>query len=209
VGVVDVRLATALGGSLQPHYTVYTSVLQHPPRTVDLLVRDPQPDPMLASALLDAFPDAGAGVVAYSERTLQTREAAPVQWFGERLELAGLIISALMVLGVAGYQRLWVESLVGEIGIRRSVGASRHRILRLVLAQALGAAFKGIVLGIWFGYAVWSVLPTAVTGTAVWDLEQLLVYAGGFASIVVLSVFPAAWRATNVPVTALLLRARQ
>jgi putative ABC transport system permease protein len=209
VGVVDDRLATALGGSFQPHYAVYTSVLQHPPRTVDLLVRDPQPDPILASALLDAFPDAGAGVVAYSERTLQTREAAPVQWFGERLELAGLIISALMVLGVAGYQRLWVESLVGEIGIRRSVGASRHRILRLVLAQALGAAFKGIVLGIWFGYAVWSVLPTAVTGTAVWDLEQLLVYAGGFASIVVLSVFPAAWRATNVPVTALLLRARQ
>jgi putative ABC transport system permease protein len=209
VGVVDDRLATALGGSLQPHYAVYTSVLQHPPRTVDLLVRDPQPDPVLASALHDAFPEAGTGVVASSERTLQAREAAPVHWFGERLEFAGLIIAVLMVLGVAGYQRLWVESLVGEIGIRRSVGASRNRILRLVLAQALGVAFKGTVLGIWFGYALWAVLPTVVTGTAVWDLEQLLVYAGGFASIVVVSVFPAAWRATKVPVTALLVRPRR
>ena len=39
VGIVDDPVVRGLGGNLQPHFTVYASVLQHPVAAVDLLVR--------------------------------------------------------------------------------------------------------------------------------------------------------------------------
>ncbi len=193
VGIVDNQLPAELGGTLQPSYAVYVSVLQHPPRTVDLLVRDPTDHNALGGVVGAALGGSGR-YTGKSERAVREAGIAPVRWFGHRFELQGLALVGLASLGIVAFMRLWVESLTGEIGIRRSVGARRHQILRWVVWRAVGVAAKGVTAGVWFGAAVWSTLPTVVTGTAAWDPLRFLSYGVLLVGVVLCSALLPAWR---------------
>jgi putative ABC transport system permease protein len=132
-----------------------------------------------------------------SEGAVREAGIAPVQWFGQRFEIQGWGLVGLASLGIVGFMRLWVESLIGEIGIRRSVGARRHQILRWVLWRATGVAAKGVVVGVWFGVAIWGMLLTVVTGTVTWDTLRFLPYAVLVVGVVLCAVLLPAWRVSR------------
>ncbi|MGH7509940.1 MAG: FtsX-like permease family protein [Gemmatimonadales bacterium] len=196
VGVVDNQLPTGLGGTLQPRYAVYVSVLQHPPRTVDLLIRDRANRGALAK-VIEAALGGSSRYIVNTERALLEDRIAPIRWFGRRFELQGWALVGLASLGIVGFMRLWVQSLTGEIGIRRSVGARRHQILRWVVWRAIVVAAKGVVGGVWLGVAVWGTLPTVVTGTIPWDPSRFLPYALLIVGLVLCGVLLPAWRASG------------
>ena len=152
VGVVDDPLAVGFGGAIQPKYSVYLSVLQHPPATVDLLTSARALDP--AATPLSA---------------LVGGQTAPLRWFAAQFGLQGWAMLAIAALGSLAVSRLWVTSLLGELGVRRALGARRRQIVAYVLLRAAAVSAAGIAGGVWFGEAIWSVLADLVPGLDPWD----------------------------------------
>lgn len=207
VGVVEDRMPTGLGGSLQPRYAVYLSVLQHPPDAVDLLVRDAggaEVDDTLRRAVATALPGADVGRETLSESALRRAQAAPVAWFGRWFGAAGWAMVGLAAIGIFVFMRLWVRSLAGELGVRRSVGARRSHVARLVLVRAAGVGVAGLGVGAWLGAAIWSVLPAALTGAVVWEPGVMGPYALLLAGTAVLGAVLPIWRAAEATPVALL-----
>ncbi|MGH7512000.1 MAG: FtsX-like permease family protein [Gemmatimonadales bacterium] len=208
VGVVDVPPPAGLGGALLPAFTVYASVLQHPPGAVELTLRPRGPasvaDPveLIASALgVDSRRVERTTVTA-----LLAAQRAPVAWFGRWFALDGWASLLLALGGTVVQMTLWVRSLGPELGLRRALGASRARIVVLVLSQAALVGALGVGIGLCFGPAVWSALGTVVRGLPAWDTDVVLRYAAVLVSASTLAAAWPAWRASRRPPAILLAR---
>jgi putative ABC transport system permease protein len=198
VGVVDDPPATALGGRLQPRYTVYLSILQHPIASAELLVRAPPADdpvPIVRRALRTALGPGSNGTRPIAERALLAAEVAPLVWFSRWFAVEGWTTLVIAVVGTFTLMRIWVLSLRPELGIRRAVGASRARLLLAIFARAARTGLVGAAFGLWFGQAVWSTLPSVMTGAAAWDSSVLLRFTVLLVSTTVAGALVPAWRA--------------
>ena len=110
--------------------------------------------------------------------------------------IGGVVIMSLMMIGVSERKR--------EIGLRRSVGASRGDILLQFLLEALMISMLGGILGVGLGLAginavaAYQKMPVIFVGDAL-SLSLLLAVGVGL----VFGIYPA-WRASQVdPVAAL------
>jgi putative ABC transport system permease protein len=177
VGIVDGPPPSGFGSRFQPPYTVYLSILQHPVGEADLLM-SPQGGPQApftgGGDVLAVLRPMATQVVMTSESRLFAAEAAPLEWFARWIGVQGWAALASAAVGMFVVMRLWVLSLMPELGIRRALGANRTRLLALVCGQAAAVAFVGVAAGLWFGWAVWSVLPTIMVGAATWDTGAIV-----------------------------------
>jgi putative ABC transport system permease protein len=180
VGIVDDAPAWGFGSRFQPPFTVYLSILQHPPAAAELLVvgrATPGSWPgvrQLAEALFT--PPAGR-IGETSLARLRAREAAPVAWFARWIAVEGWATMLIACVGMMAVMRIWVRSLLPELGLRRALGATKASVLLLVLRQAVSVVAVGVAAGCWFGWSVWNVLPTILRGAATWDTISLAVAA--------------------------------
>jgi len=108
---------------------------------------------------------------------LHRQEAAPVAWFARWIAAEGWATMLIAAVGMFAVMRIWVRSLLPELGLRRGVGATRTRVALLVLGQAAAVAAAGLVAGCWFGWSVWNVLPTILRGSATWDSRAIALAA--------------------------------
>jgi ABC-type antimicrobial peptide transport system permease subunit len=74
-----------------------------------------------------------------------------------------LMLSAIGLYGAISYS---VAQRTHEIGLRMALGASRQRIIRLVLSEGLRLALAGIVLGALATFGAMRVLANAFFGIA-------------------------------------------
>jgi putative ABC transport system permease protein len=198
VGVVADQLPAGFGGGFQPPDAVYLSVLQHPIPAADLLVRGDSAAVAAVERQLQRALGAGhARPHRSSEARLLNTEAAPIRWFARVFGLEGWIMLAVATIGTFVVLRLWVTSLLHELGVRRAVGARRRHLFGFVFSRALGIAVGGVVVGCWCGGLVWGTLTAVVAGLPPWDtgiaerfglLLALTALAGAF--------FPA-WQASR------------
>lgn len=200
VGIVDDPLPAGLGGPLQPRYTVYLSVLQHPPTAADLLVRG-TPATDTGAAVRPIMQATLGGHLARleqrSEPALLAAEAASLDWFARWFGMEGWAMLGITTLGTFALMRLWVSSLLVELGVRRAVGARRRHLFGLVLFRAAGVGLAGILAGLWFGPFVWGVLPTIMTGFHAWDPGAVVRYAVLLVGSALAGVLLPAWRAAR------------
>ena len=177
VGVVEDPPATGMGATLLPRYSVYLSVLQHPPARAELMtLGGPSGEPVQA---------------------VREAQAAPLAWFGARIREQGWAMLLVAVLGSMAVARLWVASLLVEFGVRRALGAPRRAIVRYVLARAAGVCGAGLALGIWFGAAVWGILGDLVPGLPAWDQAAVARFGVILLAGSLLGALPPAWRAAR------------
>ena len=180
VGIVDDAPAWGFGSRFQPRFTVYLSILQHAPPVADLLVGS-RGAPSLAGGAGPATAAALSGMDVRVRETslarLRAREAAPVAWFARWIAVEGWATMLIACVGMMAVMRIWVRSLLPELGLRRSLGATKASVLLLVLRQALSVVAVGVAAGCWFGWSVWNVLPTILTGAHTWDTGALAVAA--------------------------------
>ena len=205
VGVVDDPPAAGLGGAIQPRYSVYLSVLQHPPATVDLLRRSVGRNPeALPAAARTALGPRALDPVATPVSRLVSQQAAPLRWFAAQIGLQGWAMLAIAALGSLAVTRLWVASLLGELGLRRAVGAPRRQTVAYVLLRAAAVGGAGLAGGVWFGGAIWSVLAGLLPGLDPWDGALVVRFGLVLLSSTLLGALPPAWRASRATPSSLL-----
>jgi putative ABC transport system permease protein len=200
VGIVSDVPARGLGGSLQPVFAVYASVLQHPVAGVDLLIRPQGTAPIDATSVAAIHRELALApsTARLTESELAADELRPVQWFAGRIAFVGWATLALGCCGTLSLIWLWVLSLQSELGLRRAVGARRRTVLAFVLVRACGVGFGGVAVALWFGPGVWALLHDVLADFPVWDGGTLLRYALILLFAVLVGALPLAVRATRV-----------
>lgn len=112
-----------------------------------------------------------------------------------------LVLAAVGVYGVLAY---FVTERTSEIGIRRSLGAPRLAVLRLVVRQGMGPVVIGVVIGLGVAYAGSTLLASLLFGV---EARDPLTFASVAVFLLIVSVAATllpARRATRVdPVVAL------
>ncbi len=208
VGVVEDRIPDGLGGGMQPPFTIYLSVLQHPATAADLLVRGPVAPAALGSAASRAVARAlgpgSAAVPPVSEASLLGAEAAPVRWFAGMFGAEGWALLAIATIGTFAMMWLWVASLLTELGVRRAVGARRRDVMGYVLWRALVVAIGGAAFGSWLGMMVWDALGGVLPNLPAWEPGQVLRLALLLSAAALAGAFVPARHAARTPPAALL-----
>ena len=115
--------------------------------------------------------------------------------------LLALTLSGVGIFGVLSYL---VSRRTREIGIRVAIGASRGRVLRMVVGSGLALATAGIVLGLLVAIPITRLMTGMLHGVSPADP---LTFAAGAAMLLAIALIASllpAWRATHVnPVVAL------
>ena len=164
VGVTADLVSTQLGN---PRPQLFVSLAQHPAASVLIVARGRSGDPSVRRAfehatedglrqIAGAAPQAGSGqfdassamrelitgeeLIAFSQSDLLTGSGV-----GGAAAAVALILSALGVYGVIAFM---VATRTREIGVRVALGASRGRVLREVLGDALKLVVPGIAVGL-------------------------------------------------------------
>jgi ABC-type antimicrobial peptide transport system permease subunit len=118
-------------------------------------------------------------------------------WFGA----LGALLAAVGLYGLLAYT---VARRTNEIGVRRALGASRGRVMWMVLAEAVGMVGAGLVIGaplaLWTKQIATRLIPGLTTKGAVW----ILLGAVTMLAIALLAAYLPARRASRVePIVAL------
>jgi len=182
IGVVDDAARAGIGGALEPLDTIYLSVLQHPPKQAELLVRGEGDQVNTSRAAMAAVAGAGG---AWKTRitgppdTVLASAVRPVRWFGRWFTVAGLVVLLGAVAGTFSTMRMWVDSMVAEVAARRAVGATRTRIVMWAFRLTAGVGIKGVLAGTFLYFAVLRVSLTNLIGhTPAWDPAVFAALAG-------------------------------
>jgi putative ABC transport system permease protein len=112
-----------------------------------------------------------------------------------------LLLAALGVYGVISYS---VSRQVREIGIRMALGAQRHDILKLVVAQGLVLALIGVTCGLMAAFGLTRFLSGVLYGLTPTDPATFVILSLFLLGVAILATYIPAWRAARVdPMAAL------
>jgi putative ABC transport system permease protein len=148
--------------------------------------------------MLDGSCTAGFGETSLAP--LRAREAAPVAWFARWIAVEGWATMLIACVGMLAVMRIWVRSLLPELGLRRALGATKASVLLLELGQTVVVVAVGVAAGCWFGWSVWNVLSTILRDAATWDTSALAMAALPLTvSALVGAILPAVTALRNAP----------
>jgi predicted permease len=110
----------------------------------------------------------------------------------------------LAVVGLYGVIAYSVKQRTAEIGVRMAMGASRARVMAMVLGQGTGLAVSGLVLGLAGALALTRLIAAWLYGVSPVDGATLAAVAGLLLAVSVAASAIPAWRAARIdPVVAL------
>ncbi|HXM42116.1 MAG TPA: ABC transporter permease [Bryobacteraceae bacterium] len=108
---------------------------------------------------------------------------------------AAILLAAIGIYGLVSY---WVTQRTYEIGLRVAIGATRKRIVSMILAQGLQVALYGIVAGVIMALALTRFLASLLYGVGPTDpLTFAAVTALVLGVAITATAFPA-WRASRI-----------
>ncbi len=201
VGVVEDRRVQGLGGALQPTHSVYASVLQVPPTTVDFLVR---PRRGVEVSRLWTWLPHGSLRQVLPEKQWRAIRAASIGWFGTALLFSGASVVLIALLGVSFSMSMWVGGMLPELAVRRCVGARRRDVLLHVVYRSAGVAIAGVALGSLVAELTSGPLSSIVAGIQAYDAAGIWQIALMTIVVTALAVSFPAWRACALQPVAIL-----
>jgi ABC-type antimicrobial peptide transport system permease subunit len=199
VGVVSDTRTEALSAQAEPE--IYFPLWQMRAFSKHLILRATS-DPIALAALvrreLHAI-DPTAAVEHVQTMAEIRRESVAARTFAMYL-LTGFSLAAslLALVGIYGVLSLSVGSRTKEIAVRKAIGAQRHEILRLVLAEGIRLIALGIVLGTVVALLLGSVLKALLFEVRPTDPITLAGAALVFGAVALLACVLPAWRAARV-----------
>jgi predicted permease len=205
VGVVgDVRFRSM---EIAPKPDVYLSYYQSPNQRLGLYVRTAGDPLAVAEPVRRALRELAPDAPVYEVRTMAARvaDATAFARFGALLlaAFAGVAL-ALATLGVYGVLAFAAAQRTREIGVRVALGATRGRVVRLVVGQGLAIAAAGGAAGLAGAFGATRVLRALLYDVAPSDpatFAVIVVLLG--AAVVAASWLPARRAAGVAPTQAL------
>jgi predicted permease len=200
VGVVEDERFHGLDRPSPP--TMYAPVAQNPPLgETTLMLRTAAAPESLLGPLREIVRALDPAVALYGASTMSDTLAESLRRRTFTARLLGLfagIALALALLGVYGVLSYVVVQRRREVGIRMALGASRGRVVSMVLGEGVALAAAGVGIGLVGALGLSSLLEGLVFGVAAWDLASgLLAALGLLLAAGLASAVPAA-RATRV-----------
>jgi putative ABC transport system permease protein len=206
VGVVgDVRGAETRarggGADLEPRAAVYFSAGQMPQRSMMLIVRSSgEPTDVIRAA------------IRRLDSTLPLPQVRPLRdWLAESLAptrqtttlaivfaVSALLLASVGIYGVLAYT---VASRTREIGVRVAIGASRTKVVALVMRDGMTWAGLGILLGLLGAFAVAKVIATLLFDVPARDPITFVIVGGAVALVAMLACSIPAARAVRIDPT--------
>jgi putative ABC transport system permease protein len=147
----DVRGSTGGGLDRQPPPAIYLSAAQFPQSTMTVLLRTTGEPGVVAVALRAAMKQIDAALPVYQVRPLEDwlAEAAAqprlTTWLAGMFAGVALLLAAIGIYAVAGYA---VGQRSAEIGLRMALGATRGRVMTMILRSGLTFASAGMLAGL-------------------------------------------------------------
>ena len=108
---------------------------------------------------------------------------------------AAIILAAIGIYGLMSY---WVTQRTYEIGLRMAIGATRARIVGMVLAQGLRVCIYGIAAGILAAGLLTRFLASMLYGVGETDLVTFALVTSFVLAVAVLATAFPAWRAARI-----------
>jgi predicted permease len=196
------RVARVVGIVADMHYT---SVRATPPATLfdhyarhaqeslpglTFVVRSDQPAALLERPLRAAVAQASpaTGITGFRSQTAQIAQTlGRERVFARLLALVGAFGLLLAAIGLHGITSYSVAQRTSEIGVRLALGATRGRVLLMVLRQVAAIALAGFAVGVPAALAAGPLLRSLLFGVGPTDAPTL-----GLASVTLLSISAAA-----------------
>ncbi len=219
VGDHPQRVARVVGIVADMHYT---SVRSTPPATLfdhyarharesltglTFVVRSDEPASVLERPLRAAVAQASpaTGITAYRSQTAQIAQTlGRERVFARLLTLVGAFGLLLAAIGLHGITAYSVAQRTNEIGVRVALGATRGRVLWMVLRQVAGIALAGLAVGVPAALAAGPLLRALLFGLAPTDAPTVGIAAVTLLSISLLAGWIPARRAAALdPLTAI------
>ena len=202
----------------EPDPQIFIDYRQEPPPPVPRLAGSPPPAPYFAvrtdgspmpvaadlrRIVQEIEPQAAVDNVATMEQIVANSLARP-RLYAVLLGIFAGVAVALTAIGIYGVMAYSVAQRTREIGIRMALGAYRHDVMRLVLAQSVAVTAIGIIAGVAAAAALSRYLRGLLFGLTPLDPSTFVGVAVTFAAIAVAAAYVPARRATNVdPLVAL------
>ena len=195
------------GGPFQVRPEIDVPFLQSSWPGVTFGVRTAQDPAAMTKTIAKAVHAIDANVALNRVRTMDQVRDDTLQ--GQRFNLLlyvlfAVIALALAAVGIYGVMAFAVGQRVHEIGIRMALGASRRRVIRMVLREGAVMAGMGLLLGLAGSYFVGKAMHSTLYGVGTFDLPA----CGAVGSVLLLSAliacyFPARRAARVDPMRAL------
>jgi putative ABC transport system permease protein len=170
VGVVgDVRQFAL---SLEPAPEIYAPLAQWPLDEMSVVVRSSLPPAAVLTATREVVRELDAELPMYNAYPLENvvRDSVATRRFYALLlaSFAGLalVLAAIGIYGVISYA---VQQRRRELGIRVALGASRERVITMVMRQGMILAIAGAVIGLVASAALTRVLAGQLFGVSATD----------------------------------------
>jgi predicted permease len=172
-----------------------------------LMLVTAMPPGTLEPLLTRALAEMDSSLTIVSVRTMGQQLA--LTFDGERAVatlagLFGIVALVLAAIGLYGVTAYNVAQRTNEIGIRMALGATRTRIVDLVLRSAFARVAAGVVLGLPLAVAAGRLISAQLYGVTFWDPAALTIAALSLAGCaLVAAIIPAGRAATLPPMRAL------
>jgi putative ABC transport system permease protein len=199
VGVVgDVR-QRALSEGLTPH--VYAAWSQWPLDEITVVMRS-RGDPLQAlAAARSVVRSLDGDLPMYDAFTLESmvdRALGQPRFYVLLLSLFACLAVVLAVVGIYGVMAYTVQQRTREIGIRIALGASRERVVGMVVRRGLALAAVGIALGSAGAWGLARVLQTLLFGVRPRDPLTFVAVAALLGAVAFVASWLPARRAARV-----------
>jgi putative ABC transport system permease protein len=106
-----------------------------------------------------------------------------------------VVLAAIGIFGVMAYS---VAQRTRELGVRVALGASRGRLLQMVLAQGARLTLLGTAIGVAASFAATRYLSTMLFNVRPYDAMTLIEVSAGLVLVALCACYIPAWRATRI-----------
>lgn len=185
-------LGIALGNSV---LSIFKSVL---PSSTPGLRQAAMDWPVAAAvAVLALFTGLAFGI-APALSASQIDLAGAIRTGSQRSSGAAILLAAIGVYGLVSY---WVSQRTFEIGVRVALGATRRRIVSMILGQGLRVTLTGTVVGVTAALVVTRFISSLLFGVTATDPLTFVAVTGLVLGVAVIAMAFPAWRASRIDPT--------
>lgn len=205
VGVVgDMRRD---GREHDPFPQVFVPFAQSPSRGADAVILTRTPPLALAASIRQAIAGINPNVPVYRISTLEQRIDAFLTARRFQVTLLSCFAVAALVLaavGIYGLMRYMVVQRTAEIAVRVAMGATRSRVVGLVLRETLALTCTGLVMGALLALAIMSSVHSLLYGVSPGDPVTFILAPAVLVIVAIVASVEPTWRAMRIdPMTSL------